>query len=52
MSFKVLICVFQSFDLCWDLLAEFDMVASDVPPQVVGVGEVLGTLSAPVAAGH
>ena len=45
-------CVFKSFDLCWDLLAEFNMVASDVPPQVISVGEVLGTLSAPVAAGH
>ena len=35
-----------------DLLAELEMVAPDVFPQVVGVEKVLGALFAPLAARH
>ena len=35
-----------------DLLAELEMVAPDVFPQVVGVEKVLGALFAPLGSGH
>ena len=35
-----------------DLLAELEMVASDVFPQVVGVEKILGALFAPLGSGH
>ena len=35
-----------------DLLAELEMVAPDVFPQVVGVEKILGALFAPLGARH